>query len=104
MDIIDAHTLGKLIKEYRKAANLTQYELADIIEIDDKQLGKIERGIHYPSVSTFLKLIKVLNIDVNNFYKNYDNKKSNNLLNLISHLNSKEKNIAYNIINLIAQS
>ena len=105
MDIIDAQTLGSLIKYYRKAANLTQYELADMIEIDDKQLGKIERGVHYPSLTTFLKLIKVLNIDIKTLYSDSSsNENVSKLINLIGHLPTKELDIAYKIIDVIAQS
>ncbi len=68
MEQIDALTVGKLIKEYRNLAGITQFELAEIIDIDERQMGKIERGVHYPSVPTFLKLIKVLNIDIGKLY------------------------------------
>lgn len=68
MKILDAKEIGKIIKTFRKMSGLTQSQLAEIIEIDEKQLGKIERGVHYPSVPTFLKIIKILDIDIKNFY------------------------------------
>ena len=68
MEQISALKVGKLIKEYRNLAGLTQFELAEIINIDERQMSKIERGVHYPSVPTFLKLIKVLTIDIEKLY------------------------------------
>ena len=70
MEILSSKETGKLIRFYRKALGITQFQLAEQIEIDDKQLGKIERGIHYPSMPTFLKLIKILNINLEEFYCN----------------------------------
>ena len=64
MEHTSAIEIGKLIKEYRNLAGYTQFELAEIINIDDRQMSKIERGVHYPSVPTFLKLIKILQIDI----------------------------------------
>jgi len=104
MDIIDAQSMGKLVRAYRKAANLTQFELADIIEIDDKQLGKIERGIHYPSVPTFLKMIKVLNINLEEFYVCPERKTAineNKILKLAKDLTPKQSELAYKIMNTI---
>ena len=104
MDIIDAKTMGLLIKGYRKAANLTQFQLADIIEIDDKQLGKIERGIHYPSVPTFLKIVKVLNINIDEFYIFPERKtdiQENKILKLARSLSPKQSELAYKIMNTI---
>lgn len=79
MKILNNKEIGQLIKAYRKIKNITQAQLAEIIEIDEKQLGKIERGVHYPSVPTFLKLIKVLNIDIDKFY--FDTEVQNNAIN-----------------------
>lgn len=104
MKNFDAMTVGSLIKQFRKQAGLTQFELAEKVEIDSKQLGKIERGIHYPSVPTFLKLIKVLDIDVNIFY---EGKPANvafdegYFLQLIKSLSEKERLLAIKIIEAI---
>ena len=78
--ILDAKETGQLIKLHRRIAGLTQFQLAELIEIDDKQLGKIERGVHYPSMPTFLKILNILNISIEKFYSN--NTSENSFTNL----------------------
>ena len=107
MEQLNAQNIGLLIKSYRKQAGLTQYELAEKIEIDEKQLGKIERGVHYPSVPTFLKIIKTLNMDINLFYTEniplISNEESK-LTRLIKSSNQKELDLAYKILETIREN
>lgn len=81
--------------------------MAEKIEIDEKQLGKIERGVHYPSVPTFLKIIKTLNMDINLFYSEnipiISNEESK-LTRLIKSSNPKELNLAYKILETIREN
>ena len=41
--------LGKRIKELRKGLNISQQELAELIDIDQRNLSNIECGITFPS-------------------------------------------------------
>ncbi len=52
--------LGKKIKELRKSFGYTQQYLAELADIDDKHLSKIENGIHLPTYITLKKLSEVL--------------------------------------------
>lgn len=52
--------LGKKIKELRKAKGYTQQHLAELADIDDKHLSKIENGVHLPTYKTLKKLSEVL--------------------------------------------
>ncbi len=100
----NASTIGLIIKNHRKQAGLTQFELSELIEIDDKQLGKIERGVHYPSVPTFLKIIKALNIDINEFYSGDTPSTSveeSRLMRLIRTASPKELDLVYKILEVI---
>ena len=104
MKTLNSIETGQLIKSYRKAQNLTQFQLAEQAEIDDKQLGKIERGVHYPSVPTFLKIIKTLNINIEEFYS--DNSASvppqeSKLMRLIRASSQKELELVYKILEVI---
>ncbi len=63
--------LGKKIKELRKQMGYTQERLAELVEIDAKNLSKIENGAHSPSFKTLKKLSKVLDFslsDVDNLH------------------------------------
>lgn len=51
-----------MIKEYRIKRNLTQEQLAELLEITPRQIQRIENGQSEPSLNTLKKLIKVLDI------------------------------------------
>lgn len=104
MNEISAQQIGKIIKDFRKNNGFTQFELAELVGIDDKQIGKIERGIHYPSVPTFLKILNVLQINIDKFYS-IDNKltveQENKLNKLTRKLTPKQSKKAYKLIKLL---
>lgn len=54
--------IGKRIKEERQRLSLTQEELAAKAHIGTKFVGSIERGVTKPSLDTFIKIAKALNI------------------------------------------
>ncbi len=43
--------LGKRIKELRKELNISQQELAELADIDQRNLSNIECGVNFPSKS-----------------------------------------------------
>ena len=51
-----------MIKEYRLASNLSQEELAEEIGISWRQLQRIERCEEKTRISTFKKIINILDI------------------------------------------
>ncbi len=55
--------IGKRIKELRKSLNISQQELAELIDIDQRNLSNIECGISFPSRS-ILKIASVLKVDL----------------------------------------
>lgn len=56
--------LGKRIKELRKAANLTQERLAELIDIETGSLSGIESGRHFPSLTTLEKIANHLDVEL----------------------------------------
>ncbi len=67
--------LGKRIQELRKRANLTQENLAELIELETGSLSAIESGRHYPSLATIEKISNVLKCDIIKFF-DYNHLKS----------------------------
>ena len=63
----DRMYIAKKIRLARKKANLTQEELAEKIGITAKQISRIELAAYSPSLSTFLKIVHILNIDISEF-------------------------------------
>lgn len=53
--------LGKRIRELRKKLNISQQELAEMINIDARNLSNIECGISFPS-KTLFDISKVLKV------------------------------------------
>ena len=62
---MDQVKIGKFIAECRKKKNLSQLELADMLNITDKAVSKWERGLSKPSSSIMLELCEILGISVN---------------------------------------
>ena len=62
---MDQIKIGRFIAECRKQKNLSQLQLADMLNITDKAVSKWERGISRPSSSIMLELCEILGISVN---------------------------------------
>ncbi|MFA6850084.1 MAG: helix-turn-helix domain-containing protein [Selenomonadaceae bacterium] len=55
---------GRLIYNLRKEKNLTQKQLADLMNISDKTINKWERGLGCPDVSLLPELSQILDINI----------------------------------------
>lgn len=51
-----------MIRQYRRAKNLSQEELAEEIGISWRQLQRLERNEENTRLSTFKRIVKTLNI------------------------------------------
>lgn len=60
---------GRKIKEYRKLKNLTQIELAELVNVDDKHISCIENGKSFPSPNLMLKLAEVFKVEPKNLFE-----------------------------------
>ena len=90
--------IGKFIKTERKKKNLTQEELASILEVTDKAVSKWENGRCLPDVSLFTKLCKALDITVNELLNgeklnkdNYQEKTEEITINLMKKIKKNKK-------------
>lgn len=61
------NALGQKIKELRKARALTQDQLSELLDIDNRHLSRIEQGKHLPTYSIAKRIAKVLQFDICNF-------------------------------------
>lgn len=57
------------LKEVRKEKNITLQELADNAGVSKGMLSQVENNRTIPSLTVFLNIIKSLQIDVNDFFK-----------------------------------
>lgn len=56
--------VGKLINNLRKEKNMTQKQLADLMNISDKTISKWERGLGCPDVSLLPELSQRLGVNI----------------------------------------
>lgn len=54
--------IGKRIKILRKRMRLTQSQLAELVDLSEDSIGKIERGVNAPTTDTLLKIAEGLKI------------------------------------------
>jgi transcriptional regulator with XRE-family HTH domain len=56
-------TLASNIRKYRIERNLTIEELANIINVDYSQIGRMERGVVNPNISIIFDIAEALKIE-----------------------------------------
>lgn len=70
---------GKRIKELRIKQGLTQEQLAEMIEVGERNLSKIECGNVFVKASTITKLIKALKIEPQELFEFSQYKEQDNI-------------------------
>ncbi|HUD01715.1 MAG TPA: helix-turn-helix transcriptional regulator [Rhabdochlamydiaceae bacterium] len=55
---------GKLVRQRRRSLDISQQELANIIEVHRSWIGRVEKGTTNPSLVTMMKICKGLNCSV----------------------------------------
>ncbi len=95
---MDQIKIGKFIAERRKAAGLTQMQLAEKLDITDRAVSKWETGRAMPDSSLMLDLCDLLNITVNDLLsgeivtmENYTREMEKKLLELVQEKEHKDR-------------
>lgn len=65
-------TVGEKIKELRLERRLSQTKLAAMIGVSQKAVDYWERGVNEPKIGYIIALIKVFDIDYNEFFEEID--------------------------------
>ena len=94
--------LGIKIKEIRKLNNLTQAELVEKINVDSKYISRLETGTSIASISTLIKISKVLNVELSDIFTVESLQKKKKIIELINiklnKINIKELKAVLDII------
>ena len=77
--------ISNLIKTKRKELGITQEELAEKLFVTEKAISRWETGRGTPDISLLLPLSKELKIDVSELLNGEENKKNNNVEQLIKY-------------------
>lgn len=65
---MDQIKIGKFISSKRKEKNITQSELAEMLNITDRAISKWENGVCLPDVGIMIELCKILDITINDLF------------------------------------
>lgn len=84
---MDAQKLfGKRLKELRKQSNLTQEELSEMLGVFQKQIGNIETGTTFTTMTNLVKLSEIFGIEVKDLFEFNHQKSRKELIDEINKL------------------
>ncbi len=63
-------SFGEKLKRLRKSRNLTQEQLAEMIDIDPRNLSRIEVGSSFVKAETLDKILKALDVTAEQLFSN----------------------------------
>lgn len=75
--------IGERIQKIRSERNMTQSELAEIIDTNQKHLSRIECGYHRSTLDTIASIAKALNVSVDYLIADYDDSSNTSTLQVI---------------------
>ena len=97
---MDQIKIGKFISLKRKEKNITQNELAEMLNITNRAISKLENGICLPDVGTMPILCKILDITINDLFsgevvdmKDNEKKLEENLLEIAKIKEKRDKEL-----------
>lgn len=67
MTFDDKNFIANKIKEARKRAKYTQAQLAELANVNEQHISRIENAMYVPSLSLFFKLYKILDLNLADF-------------------------------------
>lgn len=97
---MDQMKIGKFISSKRKEKNITQSELAEMLNITDRAISKWENGVCLPDASNMPDLCKILDISINDLFsgevvdmKDNEKKLEENLLEMTRMKEQRDKEL-----------
>lgn len=86
MKFDDKDFIAEKVKTHRKKCGLTQEQLAEKIDLSVQHVSRIENGCYIPSLTTFFKIISILQIDLKEFGYNIEKNKNPIINDLIENI------------------
>ena len=62
MNSMNQKAIGRRIKEAREKKQLTQEQLAELVDLSPMHVSVIERGVKLPKLETLINIANVLNV------------------------------------------
>ncbi|MEJ0091059.1 MAG: helix-turn-helix transcriptional regulator [Limisphaerales bacterium] len=61
--------IGDAIRSYRGKANLTQEKLAELVDLNSKYIGEVERGEKIISIEALLRIARAVKVPIQEFFR-----------------------------------
>ncbi len=61
-------TIGKNVRKYRQKANISQEKLSEILDVNSKFIGHVERCERFISLKKLIEIAEYFNVPVKNFF------------------------------------
>ena len=61
-------TIGKNVRKYRQLANISQEKLSEILDVNSKFIGHVERFERYISLKKLIEIAEYFDVPVKNFF------------------------------------
>ena len=62
-------TIGRNVKKYRLASNISQEKLSEILDVNSKFIGHVERFERFISLKKLIEIAEYFNVPVKNFFE-----------------------------------
>jgi transcriptional regulator with XRE-family HTH domain len=62
-------TIGRNVKKYRLAANISQEKLSEILDVNSKFIGHVERVERFISLKKLIEIAEYFKVPVKNFFE-----------------------------------
>jgi len=62
-------TIGKNVKKYRQLANISQEKLSEILDVNSKFIGHVERFERFISLKKLIEIAEYFHVPVKNFFE-----------------------------------
>ena len=62
-------TIGKNVKKYRLASHISQEKLSEILDVNSKFIGHVERFERFISLKKLIEIAEYFNVPVKNFFE-----------------------------------
>ena len=97
--MIDRSIIGEKIKQARKNKKLSQFKLAEMIGVDEKQIYRIEAGLSSPKLENFLKIADILDLKLQ-YFENVPicKKYMNEIIELLNNASDNKRKLFLNIL------
>jgi transcriptional regulator with XRE-family HTH domain len=62
-------TIGKNVRKYRQLANISQEKLSEILDVNSKFIGHVERFERFISLKKLIEIAEYFNVPVKSFFE-----------------------------------